>query len=421
MTRFAAPRGTADVFPDEAQERLRLENTFRELCNLYGYGEIRTPIFEDTDLFARSSGQSSDIVTKQMYTFLDRGGNSITLRPEGTASVVRAYAEHGVYATQSLFKAYYIGPIFRYERPQAGRLRQHHQVGIEALGGSEPSLDAEVISLAMEYLSRAGIKGMKLHINSIGCPNCRPAYRQALRDFFAPKLSEMCEDCQRRYDINVLRLLDCKVDRCHQLAEGAPVGLDFLDDDCKSHFEKVQEYLKRLGIDYEIDPKLVRGLDYYTKTVFEIVPASGAMGSLAGGGRYDGLVEELGGPSTPGIGFGSGLERVQMELRQQEVELALGNAVHIYVASPNAASVPVAVEITAKLRKVGISAEMDHLGRSLKAQMKQANKLGAIYSIILGEDEWTRNAVTLRNLQTKEQNEIPLEKLIPELQGIFKK
>jgi histidyl-tRNA synthetase len=373
-------------------------------------------MFEETELYSRSSGQSSDIVTKQMYTFQDRGGNSITLRPEGTAGVVRAYVEHGIYATNPLFKAFYIGPNFRYERPQAGRLRQHHQVGVEVLGSEDPSLDADVISLAIRYLNKAGIKGTKLLINSIGCPNCRPAYREALREFFKPKLSQMCEDCQRRYEINVLRLLDCKNETCKDLSIGAPVGLDFLDEECRVHFEKVRQYLTELGIEFEIDTKLVRGLDYYTKTVFEIIPASGVMGTLAAGGRYDGLVEELGGPPTPGFGFGSGLERVQMELRQMEIPLEDGIDVQVFVASMGEGARLAALKLASELRDSGIASDMDHLNRSLKAQMKQANRLGARYAVILGEDELAREAAVLRDLQTSEQTEIKLTELVGEIQ-----
>ncbi|MDO8585413.1 MAG: histidine--tRNA ligase, partial [Armatimonadota bacterium] len=307
MTKYAAPRGTNDVLPSETPKWQFVEGRFREICSTYGYREIRTPVFEDTRLFTRSIGETTDIVSKEMYTFTDRGGRSITLRAEGTAPVVRAYVEHNLGAELPLSKLYYVSSVFRYERPQAGRYRQHHQLGVEAIGSADPALDAEVIGLAMSFLSSLGIESLELKINSVGCENCRPAYRDALRKYVEPFLIEMCETCKIRYEANPLRMLDCKVERCRELLASAPSILDTLDEECREHFEGVRRYLELIGVPFTVESRLVRGFDYYTKTVFEIVSEQlGAQNSVLGGGRYDNLVEELGGPSTPAAGFGMG-------------------------------------------------------------------------------------------------------------------
>ncbi|MGD9518858.1 MAG: histidine--tRNA ligase [Armatimonadota bacterium] len=407
--RYQRPRGTQDILPDQMPEWLLAENTFRRLCHSFGYGEIRTPIFEDTDLFVRSVGEDTDIVSKEMYTFEDRGGRSLTLRPEGTAPVVRAFIEDNLQGPdrERIVKLCYIAPIFRYDRPQAGRYRQHHQAGVEALGSMAPGLDAEVIHLAMTLYTALGITKVSLLINSVGCPVCRPVYVVKLREFLAGSREELCDDCRRRYETNTLRVLDCKVESCRRLTDGAPKQVDELCDECAEHFAAVQEHLKVLGIGFELQPRIVRGLDYYTKTAFEFVSTGlGSQDAIGGGGRYDGLVEQCGGPPTPAVGLGIGLERVLLARR------ALGQAASqepregvFVVAVGDEAWLP-AFALSGELRAAGITADLDYRRRSLRAQMRHADAAGFRWAAILGEEELAKGTVALRDLASGEQQEL---------------
>jgi len=402
--KYKAPRGTQDVLPDECWRARRVERAFRRVCRRFGYGEIRTPLFEDTDLFVHGTGAGTEIVTKQMYTFEDRGGRSLTLRAEGTPPVVRAYLEHHLFASGGTAKFYYIAPIFRYERPQAGRYRQHTQLGVEAIGAPGPDVDAEVIALFQDLLADLGLEGGVTHLSSIGCPVCRPALSAALREFFAPHLAELCDFCQARYETNPLRILDCKVPRDVELRKDAPSALDHLCDDCRAHFAGVREILDSLGVAYEVDPTIVRGLDYYTRTTFEVShPRLGAKDVIMGGGRYDGLVEALGGPPTPGIGFGSGLERMLLVLGDE----GKPPGPDVYVAAVSGEARRPAFELTMSLRRAGWAVEMDYLGRGLSAQMREAARLRARCAALLGEEELKAGQVTLRDMQTGEQRRFP--------------
>jgi histidyl-tRNA synthetase len=413
--KYQAPRGTSDVLPADVGRWQRAEGIFRDVCRVHGYQEIRTPIFESTDLFARTSGESSEVVSKQMYTFDDRGGDKLTLRAEGTAPVVRAYIEHGLHVSESLFKAYYICPIFRYERPQKGRLREHHQFGIEAIGAIDPALDVEVIAVAMSLFDRLGIVGAETHINSVGCPVCRPAYRALLRSTVEPHLATMCEDCRRRYDLNPMRILDCKQEQCQAAKDLLPHAVDHLCAECATHFAQVRHGLDDASLPYVLNHRLVRGLDYYTKTAFEF-PCSGlgSQDALGGGGRYDGLVEECGGPSTPGIGFGIGAERVLIASAPED-ESKTASRADVYVATAGDVPREYVAKVVRDLRAAGVSADRDYLGRSLKAQMKQANKYGVRYAIIIGEEEGSTERVTLRDLRTQEQSQLPLAEAVAQL------
>jgi histidyl-tRNA synthetase len=398
--RYKAPRGTQDVLSAVSWRWQRLEAAFRDTCRRYGYQEIRTPLFEDTELFVRGTGETTEIVNKQMYTFEDRGGRSQTLRPEGTPSVVRAYLEHNLGAGGGTQKLYYIAPIFRYERPQAGRLRQHHQLGVEALGAAGPDIDAEVIALYDEFLRGIGLEGGVTHTSSIGCPACRPGFQQALRAFFAPVIAEMCDFCQTRYEVNPLRILDCKVPRDVELRQGAPSALEHLCPDCREHFAGLQAGLEALHVAYVVDPTIVRGLDYYTRSAFEVIhPGLGAKDVVMGGGRYDGLAEMLGGPATPGIGFGSGIERLLLVLP----EGAAPAVVEVYVAAAGPEARQPALELAAALRRAGVAADLDFTARSLRAQMREAARLGARFAALLGEEEMQADRVTLRDMESGEQ------------------
>jgi len=411
-----APRGTKDILPDGIGQWLYLEQKIREICGRYGYKEIRTPLFEHTELFQRGIGDTTDVVEKEMYTFTDRGGRSITLRPENTAAAVRAYLQNKLYAGTALTKLFYIGSMFRYDRPQAGRYREFHQFGVEALGEMNPAVDAEIIILAVRFLESLGLKELSLSLNSVGCPQCRPVYRQRLQEFFKDKLSGLCEDCQSRYDRNPMRILDCKHEQCRQLSIGAPEITDCLCDECRDHFSRVQEYLRTAGISFQLDPRLVRGLDYYTKTAFEVKYAPlGAQSAVAGGGRYDGLVEEIGGSPTPAVGFAVGLERVLLALEQQQLLPTLPDAVDVFVVALGENVQTTAFQLLMAMRSVGLSAQMDFAGRSMKAQMKQANKANARFVVILGEDEVREQAATLRNMQTSEQEKVTMKEIINKL------
>ncbi len=416
--RYQAPRGTHDVLPNEVQNWRFVEETFRAMCARYGYQEIRTPVFEATELFVRTAGESSDIVTKQMYTF-QVGDESLTLRPEGTAPAIRAYLEHALHAQGPVCKLFYICPIFRHEAPQAGRYRQHHQVGVECLGAADAAADAEVIALGHDYLRAIGITGEVLHLNSVGCPRCRPAYRQTLREFLLPLLPRLCADCKRRYEVNPLRVLDCKNETCKTLVADAPRGLDYLCEECIAHFAKVRRWLDTLDIGYELDPRLVRGLDYYTRTAFEFMhDGLGAQSTVIGGGRYDGLIEECGGKPTPGVGFGSGIERALLIREALQAELPASQGCKVFVAAWGEAARDAAIPLLYELRRAGGTAEMDYVGRSLKAQMREANRQGARFALILGEDELAQNVVTLRDLQTHEQRTVSREQIVSELRRL---
>ena len=403
------PKGTADVTVSEVYRWHYAENLLRECARLFGYRETRFPVFEHTELFIRGVGDTTDVVQKEMYTFEDKGGRSITLRPEGTASTVRAYIENGEAQNGAPYKAYYIVPNFRYEKPQAGRLREHHQFGIECFGASGYTADAEVIALASTFIKKLGI-ATKLRINSIGCPHCRPAYHKALHEYFEGKKQELCETCLSRLDKNPMRILDCKSPVCSAIAEDAPRAVDFLCEDCASHFEGLKNSLTQMGIDYEVDTSIVRGLDYYTKTVFEFVFSGiGAQGTVCGGGRYDGLIEQLGGAATPAVGFGCGLERLLLAADASGFVFPEAPTCDVFIASADACGGQAALRLAAALRGLGVAVETDLCSRGLKAQMKNADRIGAKYTIVLGESEVCNNQAILKNMRLKEQRDITLE------------
>ena len=406
-----APKGTKDLLPQNSYRWQAVEQVEREFAALAGYREVRTPIFEHTELFLRGVGDTTDIVQKEMYTFLDKGGRSITLRPEGTAGAVRAFLEANLYAEALPCKMYYLSaPIFRYEAPQSGRYREHHQFGMECFGAKEASCDAELIALAYRLTERLGGTGLCVNINSIGCDKCRPAYYQALREYLGERVQHMCRDCQSRFERNPLRVLDCKVEACRELVKDAPSMLNMLCDECGEHFQRLQEYLRAAEIPFQVDSRIVRGLDYYTKTVFELVTQT-PQGSLTvcGGGRYDRLVEQLGGPSVPAVGFGLGIERLLLLLEGQGAALSQPRTLDVFVAYLGEEARVPAFRLTQRLRAAKIKADCDHLGRSLKAQFKFANKTGAPVTAVLGGDELQKGVVKLRNMITKEETEAPLE------------
>ena len=407
-----APRGTKDILPDTVGDWNYVEGEIRELCRRFGYSEIRTPIFEHTELFQRGIGEGTDVVDKEMYTFTDRGERSITLRPENTASAVRAYLQNKLYAQSNLVKLFYIGSMFRYDRPQAGRMREFHQFGVEALGEANPAVDAEVILLAMNLLEGLGLKDLELSINSVGCPKCRSKYRTMLQDFFRDKLEDLCEDCRSRFERSPLRILDCKKDSDKPYMADAPKITDCLCEECADHFAKLKELLTSAGISFTHDPRLVRGLDYYTKTAFEIkYPPLGAQSAVAGGGRYDGLIEEMGGNPTPAVGFATGLERLLLALESQNLLPEKNRSVDAYVVALGETAQAEGFKLLNSLRQQGLSAAMDFTGRSMKAQMKQANKLGAKYSVILGEDEIAEGVVMLRSMEDSSQAKVPMNQV----------
>lgn len=413
-----APRGTKDILPDTVGDWNYVEGEIRELCRRFGYSEIRTPIFEHTELFQRGIGEGTDVVDKEMYTFTDRGERSITLRPENTASAVRAYLQNKLYAQSNLVKLFYIGSMFRYDRPQAGRMREFHQFGVEALGEANPAVDAEVILLAMNLLEGLGLKDLELSINSVGCPKCRSKYRTMLQDFFRDKLEDLCEDCRSRFERSPLRILDCKKDSDKPYMTDAPKITDCLCEECADHFAKLKELLTSAGISFTHDPRLVRGLDYYTKTAFEIkYPPLGAQSAVAGGGRYDGLIEEMGGNPTPAVGFATGLERLLLALESQNLLPEKNRSVDAYVVALGEAAQAEGFKLLNSLRQQGLSAAMDFAGRSMKAQMKQANKLGAKYSVILGEDEIAEGVVMLRSMEDSSQAKVPMAQVAEKIKA----
>ena len=413
------PRGTQDILPSETAKWQVVENLIREQCRMYQYKEIRTPVFEHTELFTRSVGDTTDIVQKEMYTFQDRGNRSLTLRPEGTASVVRSYVEHKMFGyPDQPVKLYYMGPMFRYDRQQAGRYRQFVQFGIEAIGSADPAIDAEVISLAMSVYRKAGLKKLKLVINSLGDKESRVAHKEALVNHFAPHIEEFCSDCQNRLHKNPLRILDCKVDRNHALMQTAPSLTDYLNEESATYFEKVKEYLTTLNIPFEVDPNLVRGLDYYNHTAFEIMSAAegfGAITTLAGGGRYNGLVKELGGPDSPGIGFAMSIERLLMAIEAEKNTLEDISSLDVYVIGMGEAAKKKAVELTNELRQNNITADMDYLYRKVKTQMKSADRLKAKLVLVIGDDELENQSAMLKDLSTGNQELIPFSSLVEQI------
>ena len=402
-----ALRGTQDILPKQVYKWNYIENMIRHLCALYGYGEIRTPMFEDTRLFLRGIGDTTDVVTKEMYTFSDRGGRSITLRPENTASVVRSFLEHKMYGDQQVQKVFYIGSMFRYDRPQAGRYREIHQFGVEILGAKSPIADAECIALAYDLFKRLGLNELKLYINSIGHSECRNTYRRKLIEFFEPKTEHLCDDCKERLHKNPLRILDCKEDCCKHASIGAPEITDYLCDDCHNKFEDVKKYLTSMGISYEVNPRLVRGLDYYTNTAFEIqYTPLGSQSAICGGGRYDGLVEEIGGPTTPGIGFAVGMERLLLALESQHLIPEPKETKHIYIAAIGKEAMNLGIRLQKELRDKEIRAEIDLQEKSLKGQMKYAGKTNASMTIIIGESELADGIVQIKDMNTGIQQKI---------------
>ena len=407
-----APKGTKDVLSTESYKWQYIESEWAEICREYGFKEIRTPMFEATELFNRGVGETTDIVQKEMYTFNDLGGRSITLKPEGTASAVRAFIESNQYAETQPTKYYYSTSCFRYEKPQAGRLREFHQFGVENFGTSDMLADAEVIALGHDFISRMGIKDVELHISSVGCRKCRPLHRQALQDFLRPKYDCLCDTCKSRFDKNPMRILDCKSPEDKKLVQGAPMMLDYLCDDCKKDFDELRRHLDAMGIDYIIDPNIVRGLDYYTKTAFEFITTSiGAQGTVCGGGRYDHLIEEIGGPDMPGVGFGLGKERLLMLMETTGHDFGGEEKPQIFISFIGDEAKEYSIGLIHELRSKGVRAEMDSKARNLKGQMKYANKLGAKYTVVIGEDEVASGELTLKNMENSEQTKVRREDL----------
>ena len=406
---ISIPKGTKDMLPRDAAAWHYVEQKARETAALFSFREIRTPMFEHTELFTRGVGETTDIVTKEMYTFEDKGGRSMTLRPEGTAGVARAFIENGLGQDVMPMKAYYLASVFRYERPQSGRLREHHQFGVELYGSSSPYADAEVISLAHTFLSSVGIGGLTLHLNSIGCKECRPKFNAALRGYIGDNLDRMCGKCRERFDKNPLRILDCKEEKCREIVKAAPSITDFLCDDCRAHFEQLQGILERQGVPFVVDPSVVRGLDYYTRTVFEFVSEDiGAQGTVCGGGRYDGLVEEVGGKSTPAVGFGLGLERLLLVLQNTGRLDAPRERADVYLAPLGERAAGEVPAIAAGLRRAGVSADYDMMGRGVKAQMKYADKSGARFVVVIGDNELESGTAVLKNMDTGEERSVAL-------------
>ncbi len=406
------PKGTKDVLPQDSYKWQYVEGVAREVAKLFRLQEIRTPTFEHTELFQRGVGDTTDIVTKEMYTFKDKGDRSITLKPEGTAGTVRSFIENGLYGGVLPAKLYYITPAFRYERPQAGRLREFHQFGVELFGAKGAATDAEAIALADTLLKRLGLT-VKLYINSIGCPTCRAAYNRALKDFFEPRLGELCYDCKARFEKNPLRLLDCKEEGCKKINANAPKILDYLCEDCAAHFEEVKRYLDLAGIAYEIDSRIVRGLDYYTRTVFEFVSSAiGAQGTVCAGGRYDGLIEQLGGNSVPAVGFAAGIERLLIVMEQSGADFGGEDKPTVYFAGMDGDSRKKAFELCMQLRGAGISAEIDHIERSIKAQFKYADKIGARYVAVIGESELSEGSMNVKNMANGESERVAFENAV---------
>nr|WP_286172852.1 histidine--tRNA ligase [Caproiciproducens sp. MSJ-32] len=403
-----APKGTKDMLPQDAYKWQYVEGILREVSKAFGVREIRTPIFEHTELFLRGVGETTDIVQKEMYTFKDKGDRSITLKPEGTAPSVRAFIENRLFNEAQPTKLYYIIPCFRYENVQKGRLRQFHQYGVEMFGSKEPSMDAEVISLAMEALKRLGLKSLSLNINNLGCPKCRPKYNEALKSYLKENYDDLCDVCKTRFEKNPMRILDCKEKKCNDITKNAPIILDYICEECNDHFTEVKKYLDALNIEYKVDPGIVRGLDYYTKTIFEILNEDF---TVCGGGRYDKLIEEIGGPEMPAVGFGLGLERLIMTLEQEGIEIPHEAYIDLYIGSRGDKAKMEAFVLAKKLREIGIKTEINHMGRSIKAEMKYANKIGALYTTILGDDELENKLLKIKRMSDGEQFEASLDNI----------
>jgi histidyl-tRNA synthetase len=405
-----AVRGTKDVTPDEVYKWQHVESVARSVFETFGFREIRTPIFEHTELFVKGTGETTDIVQKEMYTFNDKGGRSLTLRPEGTPPIVRSYLENNLFVDVPVCKLYYIGPMFRYERPQAGRFRQHQQIGAEILGASSPYADAELISMYLYFVSKLGIKDLQLHLNSVGCAECKPLYNEALKAYALEHFDSLCETCRDRFERNPLRMLDCKVETCRAIFARGPVMLDHLCDNCQNHLDTVVQALNMLGLPHELDPFLVRGLDYYTKTVFEVTARGlGSQDAITGGGRYDNLIEQMGGKPTPALGFGSGQNRLIATMEAQNVAFPDPPNIKVFIASLCEQASSIAFEIVYLLRQKGIAAEAGVEGKNLKSQMKAANKMGAKYVAMIGEDELDKGIVTLRDMVSGEQEEVDIQ------------
>jgi histidyl-tRNA synthetase len=418
MEKITAIRGFKDILPEDARRFWEVESIARQVFNSFGFQEIRTPIMEKTELFQRSIGETTDIVEKEMYTFADRDNEFLTLRPEATASVIRAYIEHNMSAAEQITKLFTIGPMFRRERPQKGRFRQFNQIDVELFGEDKPQSDAEIIFMLMHFLTSAGLKDLQLEINSLGCASCRPVFSQAVINFLKGSEKNLCPDCQRRINTNPLRVFDCKVATCADTIANAPTILDFLCADCESHFAQVQSFLKDLRISFAINPRMVRGLDYYTKTAFEVKSnALGAQNAIAGGGRYNGLVSSLGGPEVAGIGFGVGLERLISCLPEDSI---IKFKTDLFIAALGAQAQKLAFGLTNELRRTGISAEMDYADKSLKSQLKRADKLNSSFTLIFGDKEIEEKKIVLRNMQTKDQQTMPLDDLLKSIIKIIK-
>lgn len=413
MAEYIAPRGTRDILPSETGRWEYVESVFRRQCGLYGFKEIRTPTFEHTELFTRNLGETTDVVSKEMYTFETRGGKSLTLRPEGTAPAIRAYVQNNLAATQPVNKLYYIGRLFRYERPQAGRYREHTQLGMEAIGSEDPAIDAEIISFVSSFFQQIGLDNYELKLNSIGCPKCRPIYREALLGYVAARVEELCPTCAQRYQNNPLRMLDCKEQGCKNVLADAPKLPEYLGEECSEHFNSVKSYLDSMGISYTLDPYLVRGFDYYTKTAFEFVSGElGAQNAVGGGGRYDNMVAEIGGQPAPAIGFGLGLDRLMLTLDAMGVKLPVDSGIDVYIVSAGEAAHRASVSLLKQLREGAISADMDYTSRSIKAQMKTAGKIAARFAVIIGDDEIAKGTANLKNMNNSQQISVPLNGLV---------
>ncbi len=410
MSNISVPKGTKDVLPEDSYKWQFIEDCARQVAKAFNIREVRTPVFEHTELFLRGVGETTDVVTKEMYTFEDKGGRSITLKPEGTAGAARMFIENGMAARPLPLKAFYITPCYRYERPQAGRLREFHQFGIEVFGSKEPECDAEVIFAASTFLNKIGVKSTRLELNSIGCKECRAEYNKALKDYFRPHLDEMCPTCRERFDKNPLRMIDCKEEGCKKITAGAPKILDYLCDDCRNHFEKVKSLLDGLGVKYVVNPDIVRGLDYYTRTVFEFVSTDiGAQGTVCGGGRYDKLISELGGGEVPAIGFAAGLERLILLMDNTSVPFPPKPVPAIYIGGMDEKSRQKAFALVCELRLKGIAAECDLMGRSVKAQLKYADKCGALYVTIIGETELESGRADVKKMADGTKENISIE------------
>lgn len=411
-----APKGTKDLLPSQAYKWHYVEKKFAEICKNYGFKEIRTPMFEHTEVFARGIGDTTDVVQKEMYTFNDHGNRSITLKPEGTSGAVRAFIEHKQYAEVQPTKYYYNTDCFRYEKPQSGRLRHFHQFGIEVFGTSNMLADSEVICLANDFLNDLGIKEIELRINSVGCPECRKNHREALKAFLEPHYDELCNTCKDRYNRNPIRILDCKSEICQSIVEDAPRMLDYLCDDCKNAFKELKGNLTAMGIDYKVDPNIVRGLDYYTKTAFEFVTTSiGAQGTVCGGGRYDHLIEELGGPPIPGVGFGLGIERLLLLMEACNAPFPDDDNADVFIAVMGDRAKAFGLKLCRELRQKGMAAEMDTLARNIKGQFKYADRLNAKYTLVIGENELEKGVVSLKDMAKSQQREIKIEDIFEEI------